>query len=149
MKLKSLLAVCGLGLGLLSSAFAADRIIHPNALSNRSNTAEFNKTMQPGYCEIEILNRTAEAVSVYGTYRDGAILNVDMGGYASYPYSLYYPDYDRVWRCHVYMYLRITNYHDDWSLPLYDNYYAQVDSTIRIVYGLGLNKQLKVEVTKK
>ncbi len=149
MKLKKLLAVCGLGLCFMSSAFAAEHLIHPSALANRSNTAEFNKAMMPGFCEIEVLNRTGEAVSVYGTFRDGAQLNVDMGAYTSYYYNLYYPDYDGLWRCHYYMYLTITNYHDNWSYPLYDNYYAQVNTSIVVGYGLAVKKQLKVEVTKK
>ena len=99
MKLKSLLFVCGLG--LMSSLFAGNRHIHPDADAGKSAAAGVtDKAMLPGYCEIEVINSSYQNVSVYGTFEDNSQMmpfDVYSGDYPHY-ISLFYKDW---WDGHV------------------------------------------------
>lgn len=143
MRLKTLLFVCGLG--VMSSLFAANRHVHPSADADKSQTAVANKAMMPGFCEIEIINRSFDNVTVFGTYEDNALI-IPFDIFAnSYPHyvSLYYRDFDGIYRCHNSMYISIETFN---HYPVYSTY-TRVGSTINIVPYL--NKQIKAEVKTK
>ena len=143
MKLKSLLFVCGLG--VMSSLFAGNRHIHTESVTDKAQTAVASKAMMPGFCEIEIINRSYDHVTVFGTYEDNsqiAPFDIFSYGYPQY-ISLFYRDFDGVYRCHNTMYLAIETFN---HYPVYTGY-TMVGSTINIVPYL--NKQVKAEVRKK
>ena len=137
MKLRSL--VFGLCVSLCSSVFAANQHLHPQA-NNTDKAPQDKKVSYPGFCEIEIINRSFEHVSVYGVFDDGASLEpFNVYSFESPHYiSLYYYGY-----CHSGMNLFINTFDGDY---LYSGY-TPTGTTIRIVPYLA--KQLKVELSKK
>lgn len=143
MRLKSLLVVCGLG--VMSSLFAANRHVHTDSNTDKSQAVLANKAMMPGYCEIEIINRSYDNVTVFGTYEDNsqiAPFDIFTNEYPHY-ISLFYRDYDGLYRCHNSMYIAIETFN---HYPVYSSY-TRVGSTINVVPYL--NKQVKVEVRTK
>ncbi|KTD18846.1 Uncharacterised protein [Legionella lansingensis] len=142
MKLKSLLFVCCLG--LLTSAFADNRHLHPQANSPTANTAGAKSVAKgaklPGYCEIEIINSSYDHVRVYGVFDDGKSLTpFNVYSYEGPHYiDLFYYGY-----CHAGMNLWIDTFS---GYRIYGGY-TYVNSTVRVVPYL--NKQLKVEINAK
>jgi hypothetical protein len=141
MKLKSLLFVCCLS--LLTSAFAENRHLHPQASNSSAKTAAAKpidkRANSPGYCEIEIINSSYDHVRVYGVFDDGATLtpfNVYSFGSPHY-IDLYYYGY-----CHAGMNVWIDTFS---GYRVYDRYTFS-NSTVRIVPYL---RSLKVEVNAK
>lgn len=129
---------------LASSVFADNRHIHPSVKAN-SDTASAKKAMMPDYCEIEIINNSYDHVTIFGTFEDGAtLIPFDIYRY-EYPHyiSLYYPDFDGVYRCHSTMFLHIETF-DHYTL--FSNY-VRVGSTIRLLPFVG--KTSKAEVQAK
>lgn len=139
MKLKSLLFVCCLG--LLSSAFAQNRHVHPQAKpADVKAVAGAKNAMLPGYCEIEIINDSYDNLSVFGQFDDGSYLN-SFNIYrfdAPHYVSLYYYGY-----CHAWMNLYIKTFS---GYSVYAGY-TPVNSTIRVVPYL--KNQIKAEVSTK
>lgn len=138
MKLKSLLLVCCLG--LFSSAFAANMHMHPKAEKEKSKQA----VSWPGYCEIEVVNRSFENVVVSGEFDDGSPLipfNIYSYGFDTPHYiSLYY-----FGRCHAGMILHVDTFS---GYPLYSAYtYRQ--STVTIVPYLKNQVKAQVQVQQK
>lgn len=137
MKLKSLLfSLC---LSMLSSAYATNQHIHPNDGPVEKSPTDKNFTW-PGYCEIEIINRSYQDVYVYGEFDDGYRLDpfVIYSFEGPHYISLYYYGY-----CHSGMYLYIST---EQGYLLYSGY-AQRRSSIRVVPYYA--NQMKVEVTAK
>ena len=143
MKLKSLLFVCSLG--VMSSLFAANRHVHPESDANKTQAAVADKAMMPGFCEIEIINRSFDNVTVFGTYEDSSqIVPFDIYSNENPHYvSLYYRDFDGIYRCHNTMYVAIETFN---HYPVYSAY-TRVGSTINVVPYL--NKQIRAEVKTK
>lgn len=129
MKLRLLLFICCLGF----TTFAAAAHNHPKA----ENTVN---SMRPGFCQIEIINNSFDAVTVYGQFDDGAtLIPFDIYPFEGPQYiSLFYYGY-----CHRDMYLDLVTFY---GYHFYSGY-TSVDSTIRIVPYL--NKQIKAEIRKK
>jgi len=137
MKLKSLLL--GLGFSLCSTVFAANHHSHPQDDTKQVASAASGMTW-PAYCEIEVINRSYDDVTVSGIFDDGLSMqpfNV-YSFEASHYISLYYYGY-----CHAGMDLYINTFYGDY---VYSGY-TPVNRTIRIVPYL--TKQLKAEVTTK
>lgn len=139
MKLKSLLFVCCLG--LLSSAFAQNRHVHPQAKPADVNAVAGTKNaMMPGYCEIEIDNYRNENLVVTGQFDDGSYLPP----FTIYRYdaphyiSLYYYGY-----CHNGMYLSVQDYA---GYYLYSGY-TPVESKVTLYPYM--KAQAKADVAKK
>lgn len=141
MKLKSLLFVCCFG--LLSTAFADNRHVHPQA--NANAVVESKVAPKPataaGYCEIEIINRSYDDVRVYGIFDDGsAMAPFDIYRYETPHYiDLFYYGY-----CHAGMNLYI----DTFSGYRVFAGYTPVYNTVNIVPYLAKNT-LKVEIVSK
>lgn len=136
MKLK--LFIVGLGMSLCSVVFAANEHVHPDA-QKRANTPASGMTW-PSYCEIEIVNRSLDDVTVSGIFDDGIPLqSFNVYSFEQPHYiSLYYYGY-----CHAGMDLDIHTFYGDY---IYSGY-TPVGRTIRIVSYLG--KQAKAEVVAK
>jgi hypothetical protein len=143
MKLRSL--ILGICLSLCTSVFAANnQHLHPQA-NNTDNQPATNGSVAknlkyPGYCEIEIINRSFSNVSVYGTFDDGTSLQpFDIYSFESPHYiSLYYYGY-----CHYGMNIYINTFGGSY---VYSGY-TPVGTTIRVVPYLA--NQLKAEISKK
>lgn len=137
MKLKSLL-LCWC-LCMVSSVYAANHHLHPNDGPIEKSFTDKNFTW-PGYCEIEIINRSYQDIYVYGDFDDGYRLDPFMIYSFEGPHyiSLFYYGY-----CHSGMYLYIST---DQGYLLYSGY-AQRRSSIRVVPYYS--NQMKVEITKK
>ncbi|STX52183.1 Uncharacterised protein [Legionella busanensis] len=139
MKVKSLLLACCLG--LLSTAYAENRHVHPKveALKTEAVSAA-KKAMAPGFCEIEIINNSYDNVTVYGRFDDGSSLapfNV-YSFEAPHYIDLYYYGY-----CHRDMYLDIVTFS---GYHIYSGY-TRSETTVRIVPYL--KNQVKAEVRAK
>lgn len=138
MKLKMLLLVgC---FSLASNLFAANVHKHPQAEAQTAKPSE-KKLMSPGYCEIEIINRSFTDVSVYGTFDDNSPVDFDVyRGDGPHYISLYYYGY-----CHQDMYLEIYPLHNH-SYPIYSGITA-VNSTVLI--DTYLKNQAKASVSAR
>ncbi|KTD60267.1 hypothetical protein Lsan_2045 [Legionella santicrucis] len=151
MKLKSLLfAIC---FGLFGHAVAANQHMHPkaNEVDNNKNSVS-RPSMLPGYCQIEVINRSYDDVYVYGIFDDGIGLPAFMVPSFDSPHyiDLFYYGY-----CHSGMRVTIESIRFPYNVVIYDQF-TTVNSTVRIVPYLanGLNKSendknVKVEVTAK
>ena len=136
MKLKSLILV--LCVSLCSSVFATNQHSHLVANNTDNSPLDKNSTL-PGYCEIEIINRSYEDVRVYGVFDDGVYLDPFTIYSFEGPHfiSLYFYGY-----CHQGMDLYI----DTWSgYHLYAGYTPRRRS-IRIVPYL--TNQLKADISE-
>lgn len=138
MKIKSLFLICCLS--LISSVFAANRHIHPKVDMNTAAVSATKNAMVPGYCEIQINNRSFDNVTVYGTFDDGiAMTPFDIYAFEQPHYiSLYYYGY-----CHRDMYLNIVTFS---GYPVYSGY-TRADSAVNIVPYL--TNQVKAEIKAK
>jgi len=137
MKLKSLLfSVC---LSMVSSVYAINQHIHPNDGPIEKSPTDKSMTW-PGYCEIEIINRSYQDIYVSGEFDDGYILDpFTIYSFEGPHYvSLYYYGY-----CHVGMYLYISTHE---GYLLYSGY-TKRRSSIRVLPYYG--NQMKVEVSAK
>ena len=137
MKIKSVLL--GLCISLCSTVFASNMHKHPEDKTVEKTSKE--QTMKsPGYCEIEIINRSFDNVTVSGMFDDG---------YSMLPFTVYsfgmpqYIDMYYYGYCHAGMSLFI----DAWSGYRVYAGYTQTNTTIHVVPYL--TNQLKAEVTKK
>ena len=135
MRLK--LVVLGFCVIFCSSVFAINRHIHPQA--NNKELAPIEKKFDwPGYCEIEIINRSYEDVRVYGVFDDG---------YPMEPFTIYSFEGPHYISLYVYGYCHagMDLYIDTWSgYHLYAGYTPRRRS-IRIVPYLS--NQLKAEIS--
>ena len=139
MKFKSLFFIgC---LTLLSTAYADDRYIHPATTPADAKAAK--NMMTPGYCEIEVLNRSYDDVRVYGVYDDFTPMKAfKVYSYGSAVYiSLFYNGY-----CHSGMNLFVDNWDDDYNIF---TGYVKTNTTLRIVPYYNLTNKLKVEILPK
>lgn len=138
MKLKSLLFICCLT--MLGSVSAADRHMHPKNDSNTMAASSTKNAFSPGYCEIEVLNRSFDDVTVYGTFDDGsALIPFNAYSFESPHYiSLFYYNY-----CHRNMYLDVVTFD---GYHIYSGY-TRVDTTVKIVPYL--TNQVKAEIQAK
>lgn len=133
-KIKALLIACFFG--LMTSAFAANQHLHPQATQNEPQQATDKKVSWPGYCEIEIANYSFSDVIVSGFFDDGApLLPFYVYSFESPHYiSLFYYGY-----CHDGMTLFID------AASGYRVYagYTEANSTIRIYPSLNQVKASK------
>ena len=104
MKLKALLLCITTFLSLTAHS-EITRHSHKLGTELKANSNVSKKIMMPGYCEIEIINRSFEPVLVSGRFIDGAYLDA----FEIYPYE--YPHYISLqyWGCQQGMYLNISN----------------------------------------
>jgi hypothetical protein len=141
MKLKSLLFICCFS--LLSSAFADNRHIHPRANDKVDAKSAAKGARWPGYCEIEVVNRSNDDVNVFGTFDDGSTMDpftIHRFGYDAPQFiSLYYYGY-----CHSGMNLYVETVRGGYRL--YTGY-TPVGSIVEVVPYLA--NQQKVEVHAK
>ena len=96
----------------------------------------------PGYCEIEIINRSYDDVRVSGVFDDG------LGLVPFYAYSFGYPEYISLYYygyCHDGMDLYIDTYY---GRPVFSGYVSRW-TTIRIVPEYSGSKELKAIVQSK
>lgn len=138
MKIKSLVFVCSLA--LMGSLFAANRHVHKEEVNGPEQ-----KSMMPGYCEIEIKNLSSSSVVVNGDFDDGYVLetfNIYRYGYDTPHYiSLFYNGY-----CHRYMYLDIDTFS---GFPVYMHKLVYTGTQV-LIYDSAFDKQqLKVENLQK
>lgn len=126
---------------LSGSAFAdANRHGHKASGDKTAQMAQNKKMMVPGYCEIEIINRSYEPVNVTGNFIDGDWLDP----FSIYPYE--YPHYISLsyFGCQPGMYLTISNFH---GYVLYTGY-TPVYQTLVIEPIFG-QKHAGVKLTPK
>lgn len=138
MKLKSLFFVgC---LSFLSMSYAADRYVHPEA-GNADAKNVSQKEMTPGYCEIEIINRSYDDVRVYGVFDDFTPMKpFKVYSYGSSAYiSLYYKSY-----CHLGMNLYVDTWND--HINIFTGY-VKVNTTLNVVPYLA--NKVKIEIQPK
>lgn len=133
MKLKSLLFIACFS--LFTNLFAANLHLHPKADTADKQTINKGITY-PGFCQIEIINRSFTDVRVYGVFDDGNVVDFNIYRFEQPHYiSLFYNFY-----CHNMMYITIQSpyatLYSDWT---------NVNSTIRILPYL--QKQAKAEVS--
>lgn len=102
--------------------------------------ADSKKMVMPGYCEIEIINRSFEPVHVSGQFLDGIYLTP----FDIYPYDT--PHYISVYYygCQSGMYLTVENFG---GYVMYSGF-APVYQTI-VIYPTFGNKQSAVKTTAK
>lgn len=83
----------------------------------------------PGYCQIQIVNRSGEDVTVYGTFDDGSPLHPFRmyAGDAPHHIDLHYHGY-----CHSGMHLKIERIQSPHNVMMY-NAWAHVNSTVQLV----------------
>ncbi|MGQ3890538.1 hypothetical protein [Legionella sp. CNM-4043-24] len=141
MKIKSVLFACCLG--LLGTAVAGNRHIHPKAdVAPASVSAEQSgkSAMAPGYCEIELINDSRDHVTVYGQFDDGSTMSpFNMYTWEAPHYiSLYFYGY-----CHRDMYLDIVTFS---GYHIYSGY-TRPGSTVRIVPYL--TNQVKAQISTR
>ena len=128
-------------LGASTPIFAANQHLHP-----KSNDASFatspTSVAFPGYCEIEIVNRSFDDVRVYGVFDDGLSMDpFNVYSFESPHYiSLFYYGY-----CHDGMDL----YMDSFSGYTIFSGYVPRFTTIRIVPSRPGSHQLKAEFQVK
>lgn len=139
MKCKSLLLCVAMFLSLVGHA-STNRHTHKAPSDSNARSEMTKKMMMPGYCEIEIVNRSFEPVHVSGTFLDGDWLDA----FDIYPYE--YPHYISLqyWGCQRGMYLTITNFD---GIVIYSGY-TPVYQTIT-VYPLFGQKQSAVKMQPK
>lgn len=137
MKLRAI--ILGFCVGFCSSVLAVNQHIHPQ-VGNGDNKSTEKNVGYPGYCEIEIINRSFDDVTVYGIFDDGVTMEpFNIYSFESPHYiSLYYYNY-----CHAGMNLYIDTFS---GYHVYSGYtYAK--STVRIVPYWA--NQLKAEIVNK
>jgi len=134
MKIK-IFALCLLAAIGLSLQAGQNRHIHQSV-----KKADSQKMMLPGFCEIEVINRSYDPVHVTGQYLDGAYLTpFDIYPYDSPHYiSVYY------YGCQDGMYLTIR----DFSGYVMYSGYTPVYQTL-VIYPTFGNKQSAVKSSKK
>lgn len=145
MKLKMLfLAGC---FGLLSSAYAAEHShSYPQANGDAAEKSSLKSGVtSPGYCGIEIVNRTYRGVFVEGRFDDGTPLSFVVDAFDA-PHVIHLDYYDRRFGysfCHSGMNITIEDYRGD---IIYSGYTLE-GTTLNVVPYL--NSQAKIEVKKK
>lgn len=105
MKLKTLM----LCVAMVLSSFAytaATRHTHKLPAEAKAQSETSKKMMMPGYCEIEIINRSFEPVHVSGTFIDGDWLDP----FDIYPFESPHYISLQYWGCQNGMYLTISNF---------------------------------------
>ncbi len=134
MKLK-IFALCLLAAIGFNLQAAQTRHMHTMA-----EKADSKKMMLPGYCEIEVVNRSFEPVHVSGQYLDGAYLTpFDIYPFDSAHYiSVYY------YGCQSGMYITIQNFA---GYVMYSGY-TPVYQTL-VIYPTIANKQSAVKAQSK
>ncbi|MCC5791539.1 MAG: hypothetical protein JJT82_02890 [Legionellaceae bacterium] len=117
MKLKTLLVCTALALSSLAFATGSRHMHQSPVDSNNTESAVQKKMMLPGYCQIEVINRSFEPVNVSGRFIDGDWLDP----FTIYPYE--YPHYISLYYygCQPGMYLTISNVNGH---LIYDRYTA-------------------------
>ena len=102
--------------------------------------ADSKKMMTPGYCEIEVINRSFEPVHVTGQYLDGGVL----APFDIYPYDS--PHYISVyyWGCQSGMYVTIQNFA---GYVMYSGYTPTYQTLV--IYPTFGNKKSAVKSTAK
>lgn len=87
-----------------------------------------NAPAAPGYCQIEIVNRSHHDVMVYGTFDDGSPLHPFRmyGGESPHYIDLHYHAY-----CHTGAHLRIERIQSPHHIVMY-NAWTRVNSTVHI-----------------
>lgn len=88
-----------------------------------------NAPASPGYCQIEIINRSRQDVVAYGTFDDGSPLHSFRiyAGEAPHYIELYYHG-----RCHIGMHLRIEHMQSPHPIMMYDAW-THPGSTVQLV----------------
>ncbi|MDN5898332.1 MAG: hypothetical protein L0H35_06700 [Psychrobacter sp.] len=129
MKFNVLILTVLLSIGLVSHA---GKSRHVRPLLGAKNQQMIDKIAMPGYCEIEIINRSQNPIHVRGAYLDGGILEpFDIYPYDSAHYiSVYY------YGCQSGMYLTISDF---LGYTVYSGYTPTYD-TIFISPAFGNNK---------
>ena len=117
--------IVGLCLSLCSTVFAGDRHLHPQA-NNSDDTSSKKNISLPGYCEIEVINRSYDNVKVYGVYNDGLTMEpFNVYSFERPHYiSLFYYGY-----CHLGMNLDIVT----WSGYHKYSDYTEIGTTVQIL----------------
>lgn len=133
MTLRSLLLMVAV---VFSITVQAGDTRHGHQLSTnfKASPNVLKKMMLPGYCEIEILNRSFEPVHVSGTFIDGGYLEA----FDIFPHE--YPHYITLqyWGCQPGMYLTISNFN---GYVIYSGY-TPVYQTITVYPLLGNTKSI-------
>lgn len=145
MNLKSLLLACCFCLSM--SAFAENTQSHagayhlyPGSEQEKTSATDKGSVKMPGFCEIEIVNNSARAISVYGVYEDGVRLPPFAIFAYEYPQyiSLYYNGY-----CHNGMDIYIDSYYFGYHL-----YAAYTYAGTSLYVNPFQKDQQKVEIRK-
>lgn len=119
--------------------------LHPS-VGTAPQTLTGEKTLLPGFCDVELINQSFTLVDVYGTFDDGA----PMRPFTLYPgsenrqyISLYYASPGQPAYCHSGIYLSIFRTEDNY--PLY-NAYTSVHSTIYVTSYFNRGQSQKPEI---
>jgi hypothetical protein len=122
-------------LSLCSTLFAAQTYLHPT-----TDKDKITKSVNyPGFCQIEVINKSADDVIVSGVYDNGAPL---------YPFNIYSSDFPRYINmyyygaCHSSIYINVDTFSG------YRKFSGYVFTSTTLWLDSRLNGELKAEIKK-